>query len=211
MVRTKVRASYTLAFRLCHYANRISVPADSANDSNLTSSNAAETTKFTFVDQTGDLFALTHRRISNRQQRHVIRSHVMQRVRHLELAQGNKRTPGRETPRRSSSDKSQNESNESGSPVKNEPMTPTIPGMVRIQPKQQNSTALVAPNSKKTSAPGRPRPGISLSPSPSSNHEFDPFHTLPSNSLPHQSSESLLGYCELKLSPLSQPVVDLHF
>ena len=27
-------------------------------------------------------------------------------------------------------------------------------------------------------------------------HEFDPFNTLPTNELPHQSSESLLQYCE---------------
>ncbi|KAI1618623.1 hypothetical protein EDD37DRAFT_647414 [Exophiala viscosa] len=178
------------------------VPAESANNSNLTSSNAPEATKYTFVDQTGDLFALTHRRISNRQQRHVIRSHVMQRVRHLELAQGNKRTPGRDTPRRSSSDKSQKGSNVSDSPIKDEPVTPTIPGVVRIQPKQ-NSTALLPLDSVRTSATGRSRPGISLSPSPSSNHEFDPFHTLPSSNVPHQSSESLLGYCFDIMLPLT--------
>ncbi len=28
-------------------------------------------------------------------------------------------------------------------------------------------------------------------------HEFDPFNTLPTNTLPRRSSESLLQYCEL--------------
>ncbi|KIV84805.1 hypothetical protein PV11_00562 [Exophiala sideris] len=174
-------------------------PSDSAKDSNLASSSAPETTKYTFVDQTPNPSALLHRRISDRQQRHVIRSHVMQRVRHKELAQGNKRTPGRVTSKRSSPGKSQNGSNESGSPVKIEPVTPTIPGVVRIQPKQQNSTAI----SKRTSATGRSHPGISLSLAPSSNHEFDPFHTLPSSNVPHQSSESLLGYCFDVMLPLT--------
>lgn len=188
---------------------RYLAPPDSANDSDLTSASVPETIKYTFVDQTEDLFALTHRRITNRQQRHAIRSHVMQRIRHSELANGNKRKRGRENPKRSNSDRSQSDSNESASPVKDEPETPSISGVVRIQPKQ-TSTAVVAPSSRRISISGQSRAGISLSPSPSSNHDFDPFLTLPSNGLPHRSSESLLGYCEFRLSIGSRYIVDPH-
>lgn len=161
---------------------------DSPDDSSQTPSSASPgTITFVFVNQAEDVTALMRRRISNQQQRHVIRSHVMQRVRHLEWAQGKSRTTAREI---ALSDKSRTSSTstESGTSIKDEPMSP-VPGKMAILPKRIKQGGFV-------------RFSTPLSPSPA-NHEFDPFQTLPSNNLPHKSSESLLDYCFDVLLPLT--------
>ncbi|KAK7900426.1 hypothetical protein LTR67_002708 [Exophiala xenobiotica] len=166
---------------------------DSPDDSSHAPSSASpDPITFVFVNQAEDVTALMRRRISNQQQRHVIRSHVMQRVRHLESAQGKSRTAAREI---ALSDNSRTSwtSTESGTsikdePVKDEPMSP-VPGKMAVLPKRRKPGGFV-------------RSATPLNPSPAS-HAFDPFQTLPSNNLPHESSESLLGYCFDVLLPLT--------
>lgn len=135
---------------------------------------------FTFVNQAEDLVSLCNRRINNREQRHTIRSHVMQRVRQAESAQGKKRPTGRDpskrpstTPssRRKSSDSEPSSSNES---------------------RGLNTASAESDRLSLTRSP-RQSPRLHLTPAAS---DFDPFDTLPTNSLPHQSSESLLQYCK---------------
>ena len=48
----------------------------------------SRTVNFTFVNQTDDLVSLCHKRISNKEQRQAIRSHVMQRIRQAESEYG---------------------------------------------------------------------------------------------------------------------------
>ena len=177
------------------------IPPPATASSPLTSPTTISPTKsanFTFVNQADDLTALTHRKISNTEQRHAIRSHVMQRVRKEELAQGKKRPTGRDLPRRSSNQTPRSASGDSESPVKREP-TSISPAIVKEEP---NDTALKAPRARGRSKSALIAKGhvkyVSLQKSPAV-HEFDPFQTLPSGELSHKSLESLLSHCKVEL------------
>lgn len=137
---------------------------------------------FTFVNQAEDLISLYNRRINNKEQRHTIRSHVMQRVRRAETAQGKKRPTGRDpskkpstkpSGRRKSFDSEPSSSNESR-------------GFKTPSAESDRLSLTLSP---------RQSPRLHLAPAAS---DFDPFDTLPTNSLPHKSSESLLQYCKLE-------------
>jgi hypothetical protein len=144
------------------------------------------TVNFTFVNlnEAENLIALCHRRISNKEQRHTIRSHVMQRVRQVESAQGKKRSTGREHSKKSGKPKARKKSNDSDSPVSVESNAQAV------------DSSVTGPDSNRLTLTRSPRqsPRLTLSPAV---HYFDPFDTLPTNTLPHQSSQSLLQYCEL--------------
>jgi hypothetical protein len=139
-----------------------------SSDSQI-SSNA----NFTFVNLSEDLVSLCHRRISNKDQRHTIRSHVMQRVRQEESAQGKRRLTGREQSKKSARSKTKRLPNDS-------------------VPSRSEATRLRIIPPSVSPSPYSPQ-RLTLAPAV---HEFDPFQTLPINNLPHQSSESLLRYCE---------------
>lgn len=161
-----------------------SLQIDTVDGSRTSPQTPSSTVNFTFVNQAEDLVSLCHRRISNKEQRHTIRSHVMQRVRQVESAQGKKRSTGREQSKKASKPKGRRKSMDSESVLSNDP--------------KDNSAndSLNDAQRDRLSLSRSPRQSPRLYPSPAA-HEFDPFDTLPTNTLPHQSSESLLQYCEL--------------
>jgi hypothetical protein len=134
------------------------------------------TFNFTFVNQAEDLVSLNKRKIVNKEQRHTIRSHVMQRIRQVESAQGRKRSTGRDHPKAPGKPKGRRKSADSESAVSNEPKGDCADDSLTL-----------------TRSPRQPL-RLNLSPAI---HEVDPFDTLPTNTLPHKSSESLLQYCGL--------------
>ncbi|OCT51017.1 hypothetical protein CLCR_09148 [Cladophialophora carrionii] len=142
------------------------------------------TFNFTFVNQAEDLVSLYQRKIINKEQRHTIRSHVMQRVRQWESAQGRKRSTGREHPKGPAKSKARKKSTDSEATVRNEAKVSCANDPLNLADSDR-TTLIRSP---------RQSPRLNLSPGV---HEFDPFDTLPTNTLPHQSSESLLQYCEL--------------
>ncbi|KIW66344.1 hypothetical protein PV04_05680 [Phialophora macrospora] len=150
------------------------------------------TLNFTFVNQAEDLVSLYQRKIVNKEQRHTIRSHVMQRIRQVELAQGRKRSSGREHPKAPSKPKARRKSADSESAVSNEP-DPKGKGADDALTRAHSARVTLTRSSRQS-----PRLDLGLAV-----HEFDPFDTLPTNTLPHQSSESLLQYCFDVMLPLT--------
>jgi hypothetical protein len=142
------------------------------------------TFNFTFVNQAEDLVSLNKRKIVNKEQRHTIRSHVMQRIRQVETAQGRKRSTGRDHPKAPGKPKGRRRSADSESAVSNEPKGDCA------------DDSLTRAHSDKLTLTRSPRQSLRLNLSPVV-HEVDPFDTLPTNTLPHKSSESLLQYCGL--------------
>jgi hypothetical protein len=156
-------------------------PAPEVTDQNIPS--GSDGVNFTFVNQADDLVSLCRRRISNKEQRHTIRSHVMQRVRQTEIAQGKKRLTGRENSQRSARTKSKSKSAEATSPVSKGSPESTIAGSVSDGKRNKLSVSRSPPRS----------PSLTISPGA---NEFDPFDTLPTNNLSRQASQSILQYCE---------------
>ncbi|KIW19827.1 hypothetical protein PV08_00402 [Exophiala spinifera] len=136
--------------------------------------------EFTFVNHTEDVSSIASRKSSSKLHRHVIRSHAMQRVRRLESAQGKKRTRSISNKSRASSS-----STESSVSIKDEPVIqePELQTILQARPQIVVFSA---------TSPTTPRTPLTISPA---NHEYDPFCTLPSNNLPHKTSEGLLNYC----------------
>lgn len=153
---------------------------------------------FTFVNQADDLVSLTHRKISNTEQRHAIRSHVMQRVRKEELAQGKKRPTGRDLPKRTSTTQSFKTSpTHSDLAVKDE-LVSVSPTSIKEEPNDHATPFPPAQRLSQSSALSPRsfrRPSLHLDPAV---HEFDPFQTLPSGRVSHKSLEGLLTYCRLR-------------
>ncbi|KIX02390.1 uncharacterized protein Z518_08331 [Rhinocladiella mackenziei CBS 650.93] len=176
------------------------------NESSLASSVASRTAHFTFVNQAEDLAALPRRKISNQKQRLAIRSHVMQRVRHLELASGKKRKIGRESVKRPEPNKSRGGSSDSDSSPK-KGSTPPFPIAIKHKPK--SVVPYVHAESEKLPVGARASGHFPLHMAPAID-EFDPFETLPSNRVPHKSVESLLKYCFDVLLPLTFSVETKH-
>ncbi|RVX68634.1 hypothetical protein B0A52_07061 [Exophiala mesophila] len=172
---------------------------EKANDSQTQLPVAGPSTSgnFTFVNQADDLVSLTHRKISNTEQRHAIRSHVMQRVRKEELAQGKKRPTGREFPKRTTSTQViKSPTERSDLAIKDEPV-------IKEEPSDQ--MALLPPArrlSESTTVKPSPIRRISIHSSPAV-HEFDPFQSLPSGRVSHKALERLLTYCFDTLLPMT--------
>ena len=148
------------------------------------------------MNQAEDLLSLPRRKIYSQEQRHAIRSHVMQRVRQAEQAQGKKRPSGRENSKRPV-DKARSRSSDSDSSAMNDYASSPLPITIKQEPRDIKSDLLIDLESEKITAVGTPvkHSPMKLNISPAV-HEFDPFNTLPTNGLPHKSSESLLSYCE---------------
>lgn len=169
-----------------------------SNDFKPLASAASPIVNFTFVNQAEDLGSLTARKITNQEQRHVIRSHVMKSVRQEELARGKKRSIGRDHGRRSDLDKAQSTSSDSDSSHKNQSPGPLT--VVVKQELEESGHDLHIVGDKKTGHSG----ATWLTTAGSTGKmtyvpaviEFDPFDTLPCTSLAHQGLESLLQYCE---------------
>ena len=169
--------------------NRVDV--DTAN---VAHAHISTTFKFTFVNQAEDLLSIFHRKLSNVKQRHDIRSHVMQHVRKKELSQGKKRLTGRSRTKLHTPDPTRGIPSHINAPCETEPISP-MSILVEQEPcrLQAHAPAFQHENGELCCtelAFGHSR----LSTSPSV-HEFDPFQTLPSNSLPPKAIESLLQYC----------------
>ncbi|EXJ90570.1 hypothetical protein A1O1_03673 [Capronia coronata CBS 617.96] len=165
---------------------------------------ASPAVNFTFVNQAEDLDSLTTRKITNQQQRHVIRSHVMKSVRQEELARGKKRTIGRARSKRTDSDKSQGTSSDSDYSHKN---TSPLPSSVTIeeglQKPQPQSHGLECDNQSRNSHTlGTPCATTAMTYTPGV-HEFDPLDTLPCTSLSHKPLQRLLEHCFDVLLPLT--------
>jgi hypothetical protein len=158
--------------------------------------NAADISNFTFVNQADDLVSLCRRRISNKEQRHTIRSHVMQRVRQTEIAQGKKRLTGRENSKRSTRTKSKSKSAEATSPMSNGSPESTAAGSVSDGTRNKLSVSRSPPRS------------LAITISPGTN-EFDPFDTLPTNNLSRQASQSILQYCKCAEMSIQKTKTDL--
>ncbi|OAP59931.1 hypothetical protein AYL99_04933 [Fonsecaea erecta] len=174
-----------------HIANHDTArKADAPDASRSPDPQAPSPTNFTFVHQAEDVASLSHRRISNREQRHAIRSHVMQRVRQVELAQGKKRPTGRQRVNDGSKQKARSESTHSEPSVSNESIENSA-----------NSPVIVAGSDTfwPTQSP-LPSPRLNITPAAQA---FDPFDTLPTNRLPHHTSESLLQYCFDVMLPMT--------
>lgn len=174
-----------------------------AHESGTSAPGSPSPVNFIFVDQAEDLVAVSHKRILNQRQRQVIRSHVMQRVRQEELAQGKTRSAARDqrdSSRRSSKSKSRKGSSDSDRSPPND-SSAVLPDSIKKEPTEYKVNPLMlTPRNDEN-----PTTRLVLRPLPFNKslavHEFDPFDTLPTNGLPHISSENLLSYCEL-LCPL---------
>ncbi|ETI27465.1 hypothetical protein G647_09655 [Cladophialophora carrionii CBS 160.54] len=114
----------------------------------------------------------------------------MQRVRQWESAQGRKRSTGREHPKGSAKSKARKKSADSETTVRNEAKVSCANDPLNLA-ESDRTTLIRSP---------RQSPRLNLSPGV---HEFDPFDTLPTNTLPHQSSESLLQYCFDVMLPMT--------
>ncbi|KIY00547.1 uncharacterized protein Z520_03210 [Fonsecaea multimorphosa CBS 102226] len=114
----------------------------------------------------------------------------MQRVRQEELAQGKKRSTGRHRSNDGSKQKPRSESAHSEPSLSNESVE-----------NNASSPIIVAGSDtfRPTSSP-LPSPRLSITPAAQA---FDPFDTLPTNNLPHHTSESLLQYCFDVMLPLT--------
>lgn len=171
-----------------------------ANDppTSLPAAGSSTPGNFTFVNQADDLVSLTHRKISNTEQRHAIRSHVMQRVRKEELAQGKKRPTGRDLPKRASTTQLFKTSpGHSDLAVKDE-LASVSPTSIKEESNDHVTPFPPAQRlSRSTALSPRPfrRPSLNVDPAV---HEFDPFQTLPSGRVSHKSLEGLLTYCRSK-------------
>jgi len=146
------------------------------------------------VNQAEDPISLSHRKVSNVNQRRAIRSHVMQRIRQEELARGKKRHTGRELPKRPTPHRLRSISSDTDSSGKTRFTSSTSFGIKHaptdFEPDSltiKYEKANVSPtNAAFEHVPHNVSPGV---------HEFHPFQTLPSNSLPCTSLESLMQYC----------------
>jgi hypothetical protein len=169
--------------------NRVDV-----DTTNVAHAHISTTFKFTFVNQAEDLLSIFHRKLSNVKQRHDIRSHVMQHVRKKELSEGKKRPTGRSRTKSHRPDPTRGIPSHINASWETEPISP-MSILVEQEPchLQAHAPAFQHENGELCCtelAFGHSR----LSSSPSV-HEFDPFQTLPSNSLPPKAIESLLQYC----------------
>ena len=149
---------------------------------------------FTFVNQADDVVSLAQRKVNDANQRHAIRSHVMQRVRQEELAQGKRRPSGRDHPKRAARVPIRSRSGDSDS---NDRRTSVSHQLVEVGNQNQSGAWRILRHENGKSPSGRrkiPRNKLQLSIAPAV-HEFDPFQTLPVNGVPHKSVESMLAYC----------------
>ncbi|KAJ9607787.1 hypothetical protein H2200_007866 [Cladophialophora chaetospira] len=114
----------------------------------------------------------------------------MQRVRQVELAQGKKRSSGREQSKKATKPNPRRKSTDSESALSNDANDNAANGSLNDAKRDRHSLSRSPPKS--------PRLNLNLVV-----HQFDPFDTLPTNTLPHRSSESLLQYCFDVMLPLT--------
>lgn len=142
------------------------------------------------MNQAEDIASLSHRKINDVNQRHAIRSHVMQRVRQEELAQGKKRPTGRDHPKRNSRIPIRSRSSDSDSSGQSDPTTSRSQSVVLNPPSGafEGGKVSIPPLQRQLSPPK-----LLVAPAV---HEFDPFETLPTRGLSHRTVENLLQYCK---------------
>lgn len=173
---------------------KLTLPCPSLDSVSSASNSASSSVNFTFVNQAEDIVSLSHRKISDANQRHAIRSHVMQRVRQEELAQGKKRPTGRDHPKRPSRIAIRSRSSDSDSSGASDLSSSRSQSITFTTPLPSTSAAFE--DRKATFSPPRhPSQQLQLFIAPAI-HEFDPFDTLPTHGLQHKSIESLLQYCK---------------
>lgn len=146
------------------------------------------------MNQAEDPVSLSHRKVSNVNQRRAIRSHVMQRVRQEELARGKKRHTGRDLPKRPTLHHLRSISTDTDSSGKTEFTSSTSVAIKQAPTDLEPHALTIKYENAKFSPTNTAFEHVPLNVSPGV-HEFDPFQALPSNSLPYTSLESLMQYC----------------
>ncbi|KAL8243593.1 hypothetical protein R6Q59_009851 [Mikania micrantha] len=159
---------------------------------------AGPPTGFTFVDQSADLRSITDKKIVNSDQRHLIRSHVMQKVRKDERLQGKKRPTGRDGPRKG----------ESLTPADS---TDDIVGTPSVDDSRHTpvnmNTGLDSPtDSVLSTSTASSRELVAIPKSPSQGR-VDPFNTLPGGRDLAKLTNNLVGYCFHTFIPMTFPIV----